>query len=146
MSYKKTTKYNKHKNNQYYNSIKLSHNKHIKYLDHAANFAIKSPLRWKYAAVIVNKNKIISTGYNHYIMTPFSGLYSTHAEIDALNNCKNKNNLKGAIMYVVHVNTNLIHKPYKYLIAAPCFDCEIKICKCMKKFGLSTIYYSTEML
>lgn len=142
-TFKRTERKNKRYNNISYHTC---HIKHKHFLEYAALYALKSPLKWKYAAIIVKKNKIISIGYNHYTLTPFSGLYSTHAEIDALNNCKNKKDLSGAVMYVVHVNMNLLNNPSTYLSAAPCFDCEVKLCKCMKKFGLTTVYYSTEMI
>jgi len=110
----------------------------------AAMHAEKSPLKWKYACIIMNKNKIVSIGYNHYRLTQVSGLYSTHAEIDALLKCRDKRQLNGADMYVVRINVNK-ELPYVYLKAVPCEECEKKIKKCMKEYGLKKCYYTTKI-
>lgn len=135
--------YNPPKSRSYFdiNSSKKAHNKHKFFISYAKSYAFKSPLRWKYAAIIINQNKIISVGYNHSKLSTLSGLYSTHAEIDAIYNCKDKKLLRNAIMYVVHVNTNQKLND-EYALGAPCHDCEIKLLKCMNKYGLCKVYYT----
>lgn len=122
-------------------SKSISYERYLEFVELAAGHAMKSPLKWKYACIIINGNKIVSIGYNSYKKTLVSGLYSTHAEIDALNKCKNKKDLKGAIMIVVRVNISK-ELPYKYLTATPCKECERKINKCMKEYGISKCYFT----
>jgi deoxycytidylate deaminase len=118
----------------------------VAYLHIGAKIAENSPLKWKYGCVIVNRGQVISTGYNHYKIGPFSGIYATHAEVDALNNCRNKNKLKGANMYITRIN-NKIGGPrceYTVLSGKPCDECHIKLKKMIKKYGLNNVYYTID--
>jgi deoxycytidylate deaminase len=116
------------------------------YFDICAKVAENSPLKWKYGCVIAKRGHIISTGYNNYKLTPFSGIYATHAEIDALNNCKNKNMLKGASMYIVRINNKNGGPRGKYnvLSGKPCNECYIKLNKMITKYGLKNVYYTID--
>lgn len=116
------------------------------YFELCAQVAQKSPMEWKYGCVIVRKGRIISQGYNHYRLTPFSGPMTTHAEIDALNKLKNKNLLNNATMYIIRINNKISgpKKNYSILSGKPCHDCIVKLTKLIKRFGLKKIIYSTD--
>lgn len=119
---------------------------HSQYIHIASGAARNSPLKWKYGCVIVKRGRVISIGFNHYGLSPFSGIHATHAEIDALNKCRNKKLLNNASMYIVRINnksggprgTNTI------LSGKPCSECAVKINKMIKQYGLGRVYYTTD--
>lgn len=106
--------------------------------------AQKSNLRCKHGSVIVKDGKIVSRGYNKY--TGYdrnggafaNGKWTTHAEADAIHNCT-KSNMKNADLYVVrfHSKTNEISN------SEPCNDCKELIDRCIKKFKLKKVYYTS---
>lgn len=105
------------------------------YIINAARQAEKSPMSCKHGAVIVKNGKIISKGHNINYSKMKHGKYSLHAEVSAIVNCYNKELLKGSKMYVVRVNNQGWFK-----ISKPCPHCA----SCVKKYNISTVYYSTE--
>lgn len=113
-----------------------------------AKAAENSPLKWKYGCIIEKRGEVIATGYNHYNLTPFSGIYATHAEVDALNNCRNKNMLKGANMYIIRINNKSGGPRGKYTVLSgkPCTECEIKLKKMIKKYGLNNVFYTIDTI
>lgn len=110
--------------------------KHNVYLDVARQMAEKSVLTHKHGVVIVLKNKIIATGYNHSdtFYKGSSTLFSVHAEVDALHKARKKyrDNLHMASMYVVRVSNG------SFKCSKPCTICE----NCIKEFGIKKVYYS----
>ena len=65
---------------------KISNEKQKKFLDTAAKIAEKSPMYpHKHGAIIVYRDKIISSGFNYYV-----GDFSVHAEVAAISHIKKK--------------------------------------------------------
>ena len=71
--------------------------------------AMKSPMKKKYGAILMYRNKIISVGYNYdthistkkYTSDYLPNVYSIHAEQDCINKVKNKTLLKKSILILV---------------------------------------------
>lgn len=76
------------------------------YIDQASNIALKSNGYYKHGAVIVYRNKIISSASNVYLSkyTTEKPHNSIHGEVNAIINVKNKHILKHCVMYVVRIN------------------------------------------
>jgi deoxycytidylate deaminase len=113
-------------------------------IDIGLKHAIKSPMRAKYCAIIVKHNAIVSIGVNDYRLTQVSGKFSTHAEVSAILNCRRRD-LKDADMYVVHLNKHEEHPECTTASGKPCDQCKIKLEKCMRKYKLRNVYYTTLM-
>ena len=117
------------------NIVKNTNEKQRNYLNIAAKIAIKSPGNpHKHGAIIVYKDTIISSGYNHYIKGN-----SMHAEVSAISkiNKKYKGILNECDIYVVRIGPNSFNNPLKY--SRPCLDCESLIIR----YNLKNVYYST---
>ena len=82
------------------------------------NTALKSNMIHKHACLITYRNKILTTGYNHYKIwngkiyndnygNYESNKYSIHAEKDAIQKIKNKNILKYCKIYVIRITDNI---------------------------------------
>lgn len=122
---------------------KLNHGQ-IYYISEAIAEAQKSDLRCKHGSVIVKDGKIVAKGYNKY--TGYdrnggayaNGKWTVHAEADAIHNYT-KSNMKNADLYVLrfHDKTNEISN------SAPCHSCKELIDRCMKKFKLKKVYYTS---
>lgn len=100
----------------------------------------------KVGAIIVQKGKIISKGFNSYKSHPLQKRYNNertdindnaphyiHAEIDALKRVKDID-LTDAELFVYHIGKNNLQK-----LARPCAACMTAI----KEMGIETIHYST---
>jgi len=111
-------------------------------IDEGLEKAITSPMRAKYCALIVKRNKIVSIGVNNYRITPLSGFLSTHAEVDAIRKCK-KGDMKDAIMYVIHFNRHELYPDCVTGCGVPCKECQPKLNKCISRYGLKKVYYTT---
>ena len=105
-------------------------------LQELIKIAKKVTLKSKHAAAIVNKNKIVSIGYNRTIPKN-KGYYTIHAERSALTKC-NHRDLKGASLYVIRINKS--HD--KVMLSKPCPMCSSLINSFKRKYKLKTIYYS----
>jgi len=117
------------------NIVKNTNEKQRNYLNIAAKIAIKSPGNpHKHGAIIVYKDTIISSGYNHYIKGN-----SMHAEVSAISkiNKKYKGILNECDIYVVRIGPNSFNNPLKY--SRPCLDCESVILR----YNIKNVYYST---
>lgn len=121
-------------------------------MQHAANIAEKSDMRSKHGCVIVDKKgNIISAACNNAInLSVKSDLDKTfrkgnkisrHAEENALRMVDPKK-LHGAKLYVVRWGIKP-HNPL-FMNSKPCARCTAIIEACMKKFGLKTVFYSSE--
>ena len=118
------------------NTVKTPNEKQQYYLDIAAKIASHSPMIQKHGAVIVYKNKIISTGYNYYMAH-----FSIHAEIAAIHSIKGKNKklLSECELYVVRIAPARFNNALKY--SKPCCNCQHTIIKSnIKKAFYSTNY------
>lgn len=76
--------------------------KNEKYISVAINEARKSEMAHKYGAVLVNRGKIISTGYNTYIKCS-KVFYSIHAEVNCIKKCKIIP--KNSILYLCRISS-----------------------------------------
>lgn len=86
------------------------------------------------SCVIVDKNRIISEGYNQ-IKTDVKSNHpykSTHAELDAIVDAKNKD-IKGCTAYVYRMNRN-----GELSNAKPCPSCE----NLLKLAGIRKVYFT----
>jgi deoxycytidylate deaminase len=114
---------------------KNSSEKQKRYLNIAAKIASKSPMyTHKHGAIIVYKDKIISSGYNYYM-----GDFSIHAEVAAISkiNKKQKHLLCDCDIYVVRIGPKSLDTPLKY--SKPCSNCQNTIIK----NNIKNAYYST---
>ena len=91
------------------------------------------------SAVIVNKSRVVSVGYNRKTF-PRNGMTSIHAEVDALNRAPLKA-LKGATVFI----TRYGHKDRSggSRLAAPCRECSEELRRAMQENGLRSVYYTT---
>ena len=91
------------------------------------------------SAVIVNKSRVVSVGYNRKTF-PRNGMNSIHAEVDALHRAPLKA-LKGATMFI----TRYGHKDRSggSRLAAPCRECSEELRRAMQENGLRSVYYTT---
>ena len=85
----------------------------------------------------------LNSGYSGYSnrRSPKNIKISYHAEENALRNVDPKK-LCGARLYVFRW-TNIDTKP-NCMNSKPCKQCTVIIESCMKKFGLKTVYYSSD--
>jgi deoxycytidylate deaminase len=118
-------------------NFKLISRKHELFLNKAAEIAENSEMQHKHGAVIVYKNKIISTGFN-YLCDYLNDNYSIHAEVSAINKLLyNKKILELCDIYVVRIAPAIYNNCLKN--SKPCKSCT----NIIKKYNLRNIYYST---
>lgn len=70
--------------------------------------ALKSNMREKHGAVLINNNKCISTGYNHEL--GLKNKQSIHAEEDCIKKCKHKHLFKSS--YMVQCRIGFLNKNF----------------------------------
>lgn len=111
-----------------------------KFLKQAVEEAQKSEHKQKIGAIIFDKSKIISKGYNHpqrsirHLKKKFQKWSGTvHAEVDAI--IKAKTDLKNLSLLVVRINKN-----NQLRMAKPCQHCMMYI----EYVGIKKIYYSID--
>lgn len=113
------------------------------FLKIAERISVKSDMRYKICALVVNKNTVLSVGYNRSMgetldKTPtgalyFGGAYSIHAEIDALNKAyKVYPEVRGSNKLTLYV----ARKNWK--LARPCIDCM----RMLKRYNIEEIYFT----
>ncbi len=110
-----------------------------RFLKYAVEEAQKSEHRQKVGAVIFDKSKIISRGYNHpqrsvkHLRRKFQKWPGTvHAEVDAI--IKARTELKGMSILVIRVNNKK-----QLRIAKPCQYCLMYL----EYVGIRKVFYST---
>lgn len=105
-----------------------------KYSDH---------IQHRHAAVIVKAGRVLSVGRNRNKTHPNSVLNedgerilkTIHAEFDAISRVKNKDQLKGATIYVARLGRN----------GHPGMSCPCEMCQnLINKYGLKKAVYTTE--
>tara|TARA_B100001939_G_scaffold321815_1_gene311736 strand:+ start:51 stop:443 length:393 start_codon:yes stop_codon:yes gene_type:complete len=120
------------------------------FLPTAIKIAKKSSHRCKHCALIVKNNKIISKGFNRCLGHK-NGQNSYHAEHEAIFHCE-KGDLRNADLIVIRINTSLAPEDIDinktpidklFVNSKPCKKCTSLIEKCMHKYGLRNVYYST---
>jgi len=104
-------------------------------LSHVTNVHIAAiVLRGKIIAEATNKlgSRSKGCGYSNYTI---------HAEKNVVKMLGDYNKLRDADMYVIRcgrgINSN------KFINSKPCNDCEYFLYKCMKKYGLKNVYYTS---
>ena len=93
---------------------------------------------YKMSAMVIKGGRVISIGFNRapsgYLKSKiFSTFHGIHAEVDAILSCADKEDLKGAEMYVVGRRP----RTGALIISRPCVCCQQYI----KSFGLKSVYY-----
>ena len=93
-------------------------------------------------SVIVNRGKILAIGTNQSGSRSQGCGYSRftlHAEISALKNLGDYEKLRGASLYVWRFNKSCD----AIMNSKPCHECTCVLEKCMKKYGLKNVYYTS---
>jgi hypothetical protein len=97
-----------------------------------------------HVAVLVSRGKIIAQAHNKIGSRSRGCGYSDnsiHAEKNVVKEVGDNNKLKGANMYVFRfgrgTNSDVI------MNSKPCYGCTLFLQKCMKKYGLNKVYYSS---
>lgn len=90
----------------------------------------------KIGAVVVRKNRVISTGFNQVKTHPKSPhpYFMLHAELAAIIGCSYEE-LKGATIYVFRQ-----HRNGECAMAKPCPTCEAAL----RQAGIKKVYYSAD--
>ena len=93
---------------------------------------------YKMSAIITKGGRVISIGFNRapsgYLKSKlFCDFHGVHAEVDAILNCSDKEDLKGAEMYVVGRRP----RTGALILSRPCELCQ----KYVENCGLKAIYY-----
>ena len=107
-----------------------------------------------HVAVIVFRGKIIAEATNRighrredslaYNNTFIHCDKNLHAEENVIKKLGNYEKLRGSNMYVVKLGQKQRdNATYKYSNSKPCKKCECLLHKCMKKYGLKTVYYTS---
>lgn len=103
----------------------------------------------KIVACLVNRNKILSYGFNSYTTShPFQKKWGKnekscfwHAETNVIFNAlKNDVDIAKCDMYVCRVKKTKPRGVFTYGLAKPCIGCM----RCAKFYGVRGIYWSTE--
>lgn len=109
-------------------------------LDHAIELAIKNPIKGypRMAAVLYNKRKFVSSGYNKIVTHPLQAKFCRHekaiylhAEIAAI--VAAKKSVENMIMYVARVRRD--DTP---AIAKPCVGCQ----KALSFFKVKDVFWT----
>lgn len=98
----------------------------------AQDLARKSPMRAQHGCVILNRNRILSQGYNTYLTSPHNHKWSTHAEEAALKKVDQRK-VMGAKLIVVRIDTE-----GNTLMSKPCPRCSHLI----QTLGIKAAYYT----
>lgn len=113
-----------------------------KFLKQAIEEANKSDHKQKVGAIIFNKSKIISRGYNHsqrsvrHLKPKFQRYSGTvHAEVDAI--IKAKTDLKNSSILIIRINRN-----NQLRLAKPCKWCQMYL----EYVGIRKVYYSIDKI
>ncbi len=124
---------------------------HIDILDHLAKIAqADETKKWKLAAAVTQRNRVLSIGLNSRKTHPFQAKYSRmpefnciHAEIAAIHNylrTHSVDDLRNCTLYVCRVKRTGPKKSYTWGNAKPC-------CGCMKaiiEFDIRNVVYSLD--
>ena len=107
--------------------------------------ARKSTMRQKHGCVIVYNNKdIVAEGYNHTRNNTMEKIWSTHAEIEAINKLrqfihkKDKHFISKCKLYVVRIGISKREKALKQ--SSPCPHCS----RAISSIGIQKVCYSDD--
>ena len=100
-----------------------------------------------HVAVIIKRNKVIAVATNKVGSRSRGAGWSDctiHAEKNVVKELGNFDLLRGAIMYVFRISRCKTKEGQdKIQNSEPCHDCHIFLQKCIHKYGLRKIFYST---
>lgn len=95
--------------------------------------------KYKLAAVLFINGKPVSVGFNHYrshpLISKFSSVKTTHAEIDAISNLKYNWNMKNSFLVVCRIK-----KDGSFGLARPCPLCE----SILRKKGIKKVFFTSD--
>jgi len=95
-------------------------------------------------AIIVLRGKIIAEATNR-IGTRSKGCgysnYTIHAEKNVLKVLGDYNKLRDADIYVIRCGKGI--NAFNFINSKPCSECECFLNKCMNKYGLKNVYYTS---
>lgn len=100
--------------------------KHIVFIEAAIQCALKSRMFHRHGSVIVKRNRIIGSGYNMMLKRPKRQQYSTHAEVNAIEDAKQKGHtFDGTRMYVIRLMRESNHHDncLRLRNSLPCSHC-----------------------
>lgn len=95
-------------------------------------------------AVIVLRGKNIAEATNRLGSRSRGSGYSNHtihAERNVVKKLGDYNKLRGADMYVMRCGRGINCE--NFMNSKPCHDCEYFLNKCMRKYGLKNVYYTS---
>jgi len=100
-----------------------------------------------HVAIIVKRNKVIAMATNK-VGTRSRGVgwsdRTIHAEKNVVRELGDYAQLRDATMYVIRISRSKdTHGNDKVQNSEPCHDCHLFLEKCIKKYGLSRVFYST---
>lgn len=104
-----------------------------------------------HVAVVVSRGKIIAEATNRigyrpqgestYYNTAVREKHNIHAEENVVRQLGDYNKLRDADMYIMRYGRG--DKSHTFVNSKPCPKCECFLNKCIKKYGLRNIYYTT---
>jgi deoxycytidylate deaminase len=100
--------------------------KHFVFIQAAIECALKSNMFHRHGSVIVKRNRIIGSGYNMMLKRPKHHQYSTHAEVSAIEDAKQRgHDFHGTRMYVIRLMRGSSHseKCLRLRNSLPCCHC-----------------------
>jgi hypothetical protein len=100
-----------------------------------------------HVAILIKRNKVIATATNK-IGSRSRGAgwsdYTIHAEKNVIKEIGNIDLIRGATMYVFRISRCKSKEGSdKIQNSEPCYDCHIFLQKCIHKYGLRKVFYST---
>ena len=100
-----------------------------------------------HVAILVKRNKVIAIATNK-IGSRSRGAgwsdYTIHAEKNVVKELGNIEHIRGATMYVFRISRCRSKEgSEKIQNSEPCYDCHIFLQKCIQKYGLRKVFYST---
>jgi hypothetical protein len=97
-----------------------------------------------HVAILVKRGKIIAQATNR-VGSRSKGVGFSDKTIHAERNCVRQlgdiSQLRGADMYIMRVSKDA-EKP-EFMGSKPCHECEVFLEKCIREYGLKTVYYTS---
>jgi deoxycytidylate deaminase len=107
------------------------------FLEAARHVATQSSMLHRHGCVIVYGGQIIAKACNVHCCSPSaSGLWSIHAEVNAIRKVKSRRILSECDMYIVRIGPEAAGFPFK--LSKPCRHCQTII----EEVGVRTVFYS----
>ena len=98
-------------------------------------------------AVIVKRGTILAEAHNNYGSRSRGSGYSRssiHAEKNVVKKMGDISKLRGADLYVMRISRDIKKEnSEKFLGSKPCEDCQAFLEKCIREYGLKTVYFTS---